>query len=158
MPIDATRFGVGHRRAHGPAGSRGVEGQVIHGDARGTITELAFGRGARLEPHDSPNSAWLCVIEGGGWVGVGDERIRVAAGEAVAWPAGAVRAAWTEQSTLRAVLVELAGPDDAAVRGILEVQARPVGSGGLRQLGRGEGSLAPSEPPSAAADREGEPL
>src|SRR6185436_10235162 len=108
MPIDVRRFGVGHRRPQGPEGSEGVDGQVIYGDARGVTTELAFGRNARLEPHESSSSAWLIVIEGGGWVLVGDERRRVAAGEAVSWPAGLVHAAWTDQSHMRAILVELA--------------------------------------------------
>jgi quercetin dioxygenase-like cupin family protein len=158
VPIDVRRFGVGHRRPQGPDGSHGVEGQVIHADARGAITELAFARNARLGPHESPDSAWLCVIEGGGWVLVGDERRRVAAGESISWPAGSVRAAWTDQSHMRAIQVELAGPDDAAVRGILEGRARLVGPGEGQPGDRGEGRLAerPREP--VAADREGEPV
>ena len=53
-----------------------------------SITELAFARGGRIEPHSNPNTTWFIVIEGGGWSLVGDERLRVAAGEAVLWPAG----------------------------------------------------------------------
>jgi hypothetical protein len=101
----------------------------------------------------------LCVIEGGGWVLVGDERRRVAAGEAVAWPAGEIRAAWTDQSHMRAFLFELAGPDDAAIRGVLEGRARLIGSGEGHQADRGVGRLA--ERPRSAddpGDREGEPM
>ena len=83
VPIEIRRFGVGHRRPDGPPGSVGLTGQVIHSDGRGVIAELAFARGARIEPHANPNTTWFIVIEGGGWVGVGDERTRIAAGEAV---------------------------------------------------------------------------
>ena len=162
MPIDVRRFGVGQRRPQGPAGSRRVEGVIVHSDARGAITELAFGRDARLEPHESPSSAWLCVIEGGGWVLVGQEHRRVAPGDAVAWPANVLHAAWTDHVPMRAILVELAGPDDAGVRGILEGRARLLGAGGARQAERGEGSLAPVERGrdelAEPGKREGEPL
>ena len=158
MPIDVRRFGVGHRRPQGPEGSVGVDGQVVYGDGRGVISELAFARNARLEPHESPNSTWLLVIEGGGWVQVGEERRRVAAGEAVAWPAGIVHAAWTEQSHMRAVQVELSGPDDAAVRGVLEGRARLIGPGEGRVVDRGTGRLADRPRDLDGVDREGEPL
>ena len=120
MSIEIRRFGVGHRRPDGPPGTTGVTGQPIHTDARGLVAELAFARGARIEPHANPNTTWLVVIEGGGWVGVGDERTRVAAGEAVLWPADVPHAAWTEHSEMRAVVVEFAGADDSDMRGILE--------------------------------------
>jgi hypothetical protein len=87
------------------------------------VTELAFARGARIEPHANPNTTWLVVIEGGGWVAVGDERTRVAAGEAILWPADVPHGAWTEHSEMRAIVIELAGPDDSALRGILEGRA-----------------------------------
>ena len=102
MPIEIRRFGVGHRRPDGPIGSVGLTGQVIHSDGRGTVSELAFARNARIEPHASPNTTYFIVIEGGGWVGVGDEWTRIAAGEAAVWPADIPHAAWTEHSEMRA--------------------------------------------------------
>jgi quercetin dioxygenase-like cupin family protein len=159
LPIDVRRFGVGHRRPQGPEGTRGVEGVVLHADARGAISELAFARGARLESHQGPNAAWLCVIEGGGWVQVGEEARRVAAGEAVAWPADVPHAAWTDQVPMRALLVELTGADDAWARGILEGRSRLVGPGQGRAADRGEGQLAPKPvDPADFVTREGEPL
>lgn len=149
MPIEIRRFGVGHRRPDGPPGTSGVTGQVIHSDGRGVISELAFARGARIEPHANPNTAWLVVIEGGGWVGVGDERTRVAAGEAALWPADVPHAAWTEHSEMRAFVVEFAGADDVAFRGILDGTARALtpGGDGPSPVGtppaRGHGALAP---------------
>jgi quercetin dioxygenase-like cupin family protein len=159
VPIDVRRFGVGHRRPQGPEGSAGVEGLVIHSDARGVISELAFARNARLVSHESRSTAWLCVIEGGGWVLVGDEQRRVAAGEAVSFPAGVLRGAWTDQSHMRAILVELAGPDDTAIRGVLEGRARLIGPGEGRVADRGVGGLA-ERPPRGGdlGDREGEPM
>ncbi|HYN48677.1 MAG TPA: cupin domain-containing protein, partial [Candidatus Nanopelagicales bacterium] len=111
--MEIRRFGVGNRRPDGPPGTTGVAGQVIHADARGKVSELAFARRGSIELHSNPNSTWFVVIEGGGMVRVGDERARVAAGEAVLWPADVPHAAWTELSEMRAIVVELAGPDDA---------------------------------------------
>ena len=96
MPIEIRRFGVGHRRPDGPPGSLGLIGQVLHSDGRGLISELAFARDARIEPHTNPNTTYFIVVEGGGWVGVGDERTRIAAGEAACWPADVIHSAWTE--------------------------------------------------------------
>jgi quercetin dioxygenase-like cupin family protein len=154
--VEIRRFGVGNRRPEGPVGSEGVEGQVIHSDARGVIAELAFRKGGRIEPHDNPNTTWFIVIEGGGYVLVGDEQRRVAAGEAILWPAGVQHGAWTEHGPMRAFVVEFAGADDSQMRGILEGIARRLGPGEAGRAARGEGKLAPrlSAPPP---DREGEP-
>jgi gentisate 1,2-dioxygenase len=114
-------------------------------------------RDARIEPHTSPNSTWVIVVEGGGWVLVGDEKTRIAAGEAALWPAGQIHGAWTEHAPLRAFMVELAGADDSTMRGILEGVAS-VPHPALPPAPRGEGQLAPPNRP-AQRDREaGEPL
>jgi quercetin dioxygenase-like cupin family protein len=147
VPIEIRRFGVGHRRPDGPPGTSGVTGQVIHSDGRGLVTELAFARGARIEPHANPNTTWLVVIEGGGWVGVGDERTRIAAGEAALWPAHVPHAAWTEHSEMRAIVVEFAGADDSGVHAILDGAALALLPGETLAAdgpaSPGEGSLAP---------------
>ena len=103
---------------------------------------------------------WLVVIEGGGWVGVGDERTRVAAGEAVLWPADIPHAAWTEHSEMRAFVIEFAGPDDVAFGGVLDGQARALGPGeaGRGGVSMGDGSLRPDSAGSVRRDEdEGEP-
>jgi quercetin dioxygenase-like cupin family protein len=157
MPIEIRRFGVGHRRPDGPPGTTGVTGQLIHSDARGIVTELAFARNARIEPHGNPNTAWLIVIEGGGWVGVGDERTRIAAGEAVLWPADEPHAAWTEHSEMRAFVVEFAADDDADVRGILEGRAAESAPGVGGPVARASGGLVIDRAPRPDPDA-GEPV
>jgi len=169
--VEIRRFGVGQRRPDGPGGTTGVASQVIHADARGRVAELAFARRATMDLHSSPNSAWLVIVEGGGWVQVGEERARVAAGEAVLWPADVEHAAWTEHSEMRAFVIEFAGADDAAARGILEGRALELTSGGAATgkdgpgdgaapVATGEGSLATGEgaPANAKTAAEGEPL
>jgi quercetin dioxygenase-like cupin family protein len=148
---------VGHRRPDGPPGTVGITGRIIHNDGRGLVSELAFTRGARIEPHSNPNTTYFIVIEGGGWVGVGDERLRVAAGEAVVWPADVEHSAWTDYAEMRAFVVEFAGQDDAGVLGILSGEARAVGPG--QSVGRGQGALAARDTDPDRADRSsGEPL
>ena len=155
MSIEIRRFGVGHRRPEGPAGSVGLTGQVLHSDGRGIISELAFARGARIEPHSNPNTTYFIVVEGGGWTGVGEERTRIAAGEAALWPANMIHSAWTEHSEMRAFVVELAGADDAdtvigRAREITSLSPAPE---------RAIGELAPRTPdPTRREPSDGEPL
>jgi quercetin dioxygenase-like cupin family protein len=158
MPIEIRRFGVGNRRPVGPAGTTGIASQTIHSDGRGTVAELAFARGARIEPHSNPNSVWFIVIEGGGWVLIGDEKTRIAAGEAALWPAGQVHGAWTEHSEMRAFIVEFAGADDSAVRGILEGEARELEPGAVRRPEPAIGALAEADRPASHDPLAGEPL
>jgi len=152
VPIEIRRFGVGNRRPEGPAGSVGLTGQVIHADARGNISELAFARNGRIEPHTSPNTTWLIVVEGGGWVAVGEEYTRIAAGEAVLWPPDIPHAAWTEHSQMRAFLVEFTGVDDTMIAGRAVTRREDT----ELPIGRGVGQLAPRTA-TAPHDSEGEP-
>jgi quercetin dioxygenase-like cupin family protein len=157
VPIEVRRFGVGHRRPDGPPGTEGIEGQVIESGGGGVIAELAFGRRARIIPHTNPNTTFFVVIEGGGWVGVGEERTRVTAGEAVVWPPDVIHGAWTDGSPMRAIVVELPAPRLAIEGRIVDVVALPG------PVERGDGRLAPrpvdtsrrGEGPDA---EEGEPL
>jgi quercetin dioxygenase-like cupin family protein len=162
--MEICRFGVGNRRPDGPPGTTGITGQVIHSDGRGVVSELAFARRAKIEPHSNPNTTWFLVIEGGGWVQVADERARVAAGEAVLWPADVIHAAWTELSEMRAIVVELTGADDAYLRGIVDARPLPLAAGTSVDDPAGppeeaaDGRLAASPVDAARAAAEGEPL
>ena len=157
MPIEVRRFGVGHRRPDGPPGTTGIEGQVIQSGPTGVIAELAFSLHARIAPHSNPNWTFFVVIEGGGWVGVGDERARVLAGEAAVWPPNLIHAAWTDGTQMRAIVVELTAPPAALGSGVIEGVARALGHGGtgLRPITKGKGSLAPR--PGRADGREIDP-
>jgi quercetin dioxygenase-like cupin family protein len=145
VPIEIRRFGVGHRRPDGPPGTTGIEGQVIESGPHGVVAELVFGRHARITPHTNPNRTWFVVIEGGGWVGVGDERGRVQAGDAVLWPPDVLHAVWTDGTQMRALVVELPGPT-LALPSVVDGSAAAVaevGSGSPRPASRGAGSLRP---------------
>lgn len=157
MSIEIRRFGVGHRRPEGPPGSVGLSGQPIHTDRRGLVAELAFARNARIEPHANPNTSWLIVIEGGGWVTVGEEHARVAAGEAILWPADVVHSAWTEHSEMRALVVEFSGADDAGVADWLEGRAVEIDSGLASPERRAIGGLSGDGSLSSPSSDEGEP-
>jgi hypothetical protein len=129
---------------------------VLFSDDRGLISELAFARHGALESHSNPRTTWFVVIEGGGFVRVADEESRIAAGEAVQWPAGVIHAAWTDQSQMRAIVVEFAAEDPVALRTI-EGHARPLlteRSG----VSRAEGHLVQSGPDPRYDPGEGEPL
>ena len=156
MPIEVRRFGVGHRRPDGPPGSVGLTGQTIHSDGRGIVAEFAFARNARIEPHSNPNTTYFIVVEGGGWVGVGDERTRIAAGEAACWPPDVIHSAWTEHSEMRAFVVELAGADDG---GAVPGQAHELTAADRAETGRGVGVLAERVPdPARREPSDGEPM
>ena len=157
MPIEVRRFGVGNRRPGALPGSEGVTGQVIHNDARGHISELAFERGGHIDPHSNPNTTYFIVIEGGGWTLVGDERLRVAAGEAVLWPPDEIHGAWTDYSPMRAIVVEFAGADDSAIQGILAGRALEL-LPGESHAEKADGELAPRKEPAVRNTTEGEPL
>jgi len=139
--VEIRQFGVGNRRPEGPPGTTNLEGQVIHSDARGLIAELAFKRRGRIAPHSNPNTTWFCVIEGGGFVQVGDEQRRVGPGDAVLWPPGVMHGAWTVGIEMRAIVVEFAGPDDSRIRGILEGTARRLAPGEQTRVTKGRGRV-----------------
>ena len=147
--MEIRRFGPGHRRPDGPPGTQGVAGQVIHSDARGLISELAFQRHAMIAPHTNQNTTLFVVISGAGYVQVGTERARINHGEAVLWPAGELHGAYTDGSEMRALVVEFAGPDDDWARGVLdsgllEATSRPQEPAAVS---RATGSLAERNPP-----------
>ncbi len=153
--MEIRRFGIGYRRPDGPPGTTGVTGQSIHNDQRGYVGELALARDARIEPPSNPNTTYFIVIEGGGFVQVGEEVARVAAGEAVVWPAGIEHAAWTVGTQMRAIVVEFGTLEGVHRDLLLEGAALALPARG----GRGEGKLAPKvvRRPKRAGSAEGEP-
>ena len=137
--MEIRRFGIGHRRQEGPPGTRGAEATPIHGDERGVVAELALRPHASLAAHSNPNLAYLLIIEGGGFVRVGDERARVAAGDAVVWPPNVVHAVSTELTPMRAIVVEFAARDQEGGSLPTAVERSGTASGGPGE--------PPGEPP-----------
>ncbi len=157
--MEIRRFGPGHRRPDGPPGTKGVTGQVLHNDARGVVSELAFGRYAVITPHSNPNTTLFVVISGGGFVQVGEERARVNHGEAVVWPAGVPHGAYTDGAEMRAIVIEL--PDREGGPLVLEGYARnelPAGSGAAAGEPAADARAADTDPsrmPGGATRAEG---
>lgn len=134
--MEIHHFGPGHRRAEGTPGSRGVGEAAIWDDPRVNVAELAFARRALVAPHTSMGTALFVVVSGGGWVQVGDERVRIGHGEAVLWPAGVPHGAWTDGSEMRAIVVEVpVTPPGAGT--VIDAVARAVGPGVDVTPGRG---------------------
>ena len=161
MPIEVRRFGVGHRRPDGPPGTTGIASQVIETGPTGVIAELAFERRGRITPHANPNWSYFLVIEGGGWVGVGNERTRIQAGEAAVWPPDVLHAAWTDGTPMRAIIVELARPPDEVGTGVIEGVAGVLAPGGSEtpppgraRATKGEGALRPRPAATTYQDEE----
>ena len=164
--MEIRRFGGGHRQPDGPPGTRGVEATPLHVDERGVIAELALKPNAAIPAHTNSNLAYLLIIEGGGFVQVGDERARVAAGDAVVWPPNVVHAAWTELTPMRAIVVEFAAePGDSAAGpppsdgSAAEPPPNGEPSRSDEPVPPAEGSLAPKPAvlPSDRESPEGEP-
>jgi quercetin dioxygenase-like cupin family protein len=109
--VEVLRFGPGFRRPRAAGATHGLADQVIWADPRARITELAFSDRALIAPQTSPDHGLFIVIAGGGWVQVGEERTPINHGEAVEWPPGVAHGAWTDGTTMRALLVEV--PDVA---------------------------------------------
>ena len=154
--MEIRRFGVGHRRPDGPPGTRGVEGQQIHVDARGVIAEMALRPHAVIPPHTNPNLTYFVVVEGGGFVRVGDETARISAGEAVVWPPDVVHAAWTELTPMRAIVVEFARP---AAAGSIAPEALLLEGAAIEPSvvpAPADGALAPKPPIDPAGHRSSE--
>jgi quercetin dioxygenase-like cupin family protein len=125
--VEILRFGPGFRRSDPPSGAQGLAHQTIWSDPRARITELAFSRRALLPPGTSPDMGLFIVVAGGGWVQVGAERTSINHGEAIEWPPGVSHGAWTDGSTMRAILVEV--PDAAMDVGHARLAEPPAAAG-----------------------------
>lgn len=153
--MEIVRFGPGHRRAGGPAGSLGVADQVLWSDERAHVSELAFTRHAIMPPQTSPHDGIFIIVSGGGWVQVGDERLAVHHGEAVTWPAGVSHGAWTDGSEMRVILIELSGEGHPVGR---LSQGEVVTAAWARPVEPARGALAPRPgSPEEHDQTEGEP-
>jgi len=150
--VDVLRFGPGFRRSRPREGTQGVADQTIWSDPRARITELAFSSRAFIAPQTSPDLGLFIVVAGGGWVQIGEERTSIDHGEAVEWPPGVAHGAWTDGSTMRAILVEV---PDIAIDGDSAPRTDPPT---VTDLAPARGRLADRDvPPEEHDPSEGEP-
>ena len=150
--MDVLRFGPGFRRSRPREGTQGVADQTIWSDPRARITELAFSSRAFIAPQTSPDLGLFIVVAGGGWVQIGEERTSIDHGEAVELPPGVAHGAWTDGSTMRAILVEV---PDIAIDGDSAQRTDPPT---VTDLTPARGRLAHREtPPEEHDPSEGEP-
>jgi quercetin dioxygenase-like cupin family protein len=150
--VEILRFGPGYRRAHPREGTRGLADGTIWADEHARVTELAFSTRAFIAPQTSPHLGLLIVVAGGGWVQVGDETAPVHHGEAVEWPPGVTHGAWTDGTTMRAILVEL--PETVIEAAHARLSDRPA----VNDLTPARGRLADREVrPDDHDPAEGEP-
>lgn len=150
--MEIVRFGPGFRRPRASTLGAGPAEATVWADPRARVTELAFSRRSLLPPQTSPDHGLFIVLAGGGWVQVGPERTAIHHGEAVEWPAGVAHGAWTDDGTMRALLVEV--PE----RGIDAPRRRRVGPGEERPPQPARGRLAEREVRPEDRDvAEGEP-
>jgi quercetin dioxygenase-like cupin family protein len=82
-----------------------VGGLPILLDARIQVEVMDFDPHASIDPHSAGNDIVFLVVAGAGFVRVGDEARAVAAGDAVLWPAQVEHTAWTEETTMEAIVV-----------------------------------------------------
>ena len=141
-----------------PAGSVGLTGQVIHSDGRGVDRRARVrARTRRIEPHTNPNTTWFIVVEGGGWVGVGDERTRIAAGEAVAL-AGRRDPRGVDRALARCARSWSSSPGRTTGGAVISRPGARAGAGRPRGVEPGDGALAGAATgPRAARAADGEP-
>ena len=137
--MELRRFGSGHRRPLDLPGAHAVEEREIHRDSRGLVAELAFARRGRVAIPAAPRTTILVVIEGGGLIEVGESRLRIANGESIYLEAGTPYRVVTEQSEMRAILVELGGEPELAA-GLIEGEPLPA-TDEPPAGGRAEGSV-----------------
>ena len=89
----------------------------VHGlpfalDATVQVEVMYFEPHARLHEHSAPHRILFLVIDGSGTVRLGGphgEARNVIAGDAVMWPAGVDHTAWTDDTSLTAVVVNVFG-------------------------------------------------
>lgn len=87
-------------------GCRGVDGKVLLRRDGLAIAMLRFGPRATIHEHAASHMIEVVCLEGNGWTSVGDERVMIAAGKKVRWPANRPHRLWTEDSTMVTLMVD----------------------------------------------------
>ena len=90
-------------------GAVGVDGKVLVREADFFIAILRFARHATVEEHPGANDALVVCLEGEGLTSVGDVTLPLRESERVIWPAHVPHRLWTEDTTMKTLMVERPG-------------------------------------------------
>jgi quercetin dioxygenase-like cupin family protein len=100
-------------------GSVGVEGRVLVREADFFIALLRFPPHATIHEHPGANDTLVVCLEGEGFTSVGGVTKPLRESERVFWPANVLHRLWTDETTMKTLMVERPGMGFPA-RGLAE--------------------------------------
>ena len=100
-------------------GSVGVDGRVLVREVDFFIALLRFGPNATIHEHPGANDTLVVCLEGEGFTSVGGVTKPVRESERVFWPANVPHCLWTDETTMKTLMVERPGMGFPA-RGLAE--------------------------------------
>jgi quercetin dioxygenase-like cupin family protein len=87
-------------------GCHGVDGKVLVRDGDFFIAMLRFEPNATIHEHPGESETIVICVEGEGFTSVGRESAAIREGETVRWPKDIPHRLWTEDATMRTLMVE----------------------------------------------------
>jgi quercetin dioxygenase-like cupin family protein len=90
-------------------GSVGVDGKVLVREEDFFIAILRFAPHATVQEHPGANDALVVCLEGEGLTSVGEVTSPLRESERVLWPANVPHRLWTEDTTMKTLMVERPG-------------------------------------------------
>ncbi len=87
------------------ANPHGVDVRNLHSTEHVQVVLISLEPGEGLKPHVTPVDAFFYILEGKGWVKVGDEQAEVAQDALIHSPAGVLHTLWNEGDALFRFLV-----------------------------------------------------
>jgi quercetin dioxygenase-like cupin family protein len=86
-----------------------VEGKVLVREADFLVAILRFAPHATINEHPGLNDALVVCLEGEGLTSVGDVTSPLRESERVFWPANVPHRLWTEDTTMKTLMIERPG-------------------------------------------------
>jgi quercetin dioxygenase-like cupin family protein len=87
-------------------GCVGVVGRVLVREDTYFVAELRFSEQATIHEHPGENDTVVVCLEGQGFTSVAGETAPLEEGQQARWPKGVPHRLWTEESTMRTLMVE----------------------------------------------------
>jgi quercetin dioxygenase-like cupin family protein len=100
-------------------GAAGVDGRVLVREADFFVALLRFRSDATIDEHAGPNDTLVVCLEGEGFTSVGGVTKPLRESERVFWPANVLHRLWTDETTMKTLMVERPGMGFPA-RGLAE--------------------------------------